>query len=83
MNAHLVQLIGGGVAAVGFFVWFWRSFDLRALSGTPHEPPAEVPWEETLGGDGTYRYGRAQDFNTALAEQDARGRAGEFDKHGE
>jgi hypothetical protein len=82
MSAHLAWLVAGGVAAPVFFVWFWRRFDIRPLAGTLHEPPPDVPWEEYSGGDGRYRYGHAQSFNPALAEQDARARAGEFDKHG-
>lgn len=68
---------------MAWLVWVWRRFDIGALSGTPYEPPAEPPWEEALGGDGPYRYGRAESFNAALSEQDARGRAGQFDRHGE
>src|SRR4051812_7867427 len=82
MTMHMAWQIGGAVAPLAFLVWIWRRCDVGALSGTIEERPADAPWEEQLGGDGAYRYGRAQRFNPTLAEQDARARAGELDRHG-
>ena len=48
----------------------------------PRSVPPEPGWTETVGTEGTLRYGRSGSFNPELAVQEARGRRGELDMRG-